>query len=304
MRETKLLVSPKIQPQKILDTKVAFFIAVSQAQAEAFGLKTLAYQFTDMGNYEAPLNEYKEWFKDGRPLTGTELKAARKAAKKVALDQEKKDGKTHRPKAVAKREPSFLKLVELSRANERPLVDSDYLPSMDNESKQVALNWANHLLDKFGLASEVKNEVDGGNFDYEWIPYSILGKYAAGDVDCTRRINVVLYEKYIKPNEKWNQLYIRHYPEVQNTLSNIEVNGIQLDVPKLKRMREAFIKEQQRVMGKIKETEQVKKLVEMKEKAFEIGLKEKAKSPSERDKVVYKENYERYRTPESREFSL
>src|SRR5699024_7280728 len=46
------------------------------------------------------------------------------------------------------------------------------------------------------------NEVDGSNFNYEWIPLDILYPYASGDTDATLRI----YNKQMKvieQNEKW-----------------------------------------------------------------------------------------------------
>lgn len=43
-----------------LDTKVAYYLTVSQEEAKSFTLSTLAYEMTDMGGYDKPLDEWRE----------------------------------------------------------------------------------------------------------------------------------------------------------------------------------------------------------------------------------------------------
>lgn len=46
--------------EKNLDTKVAYFLVVSQEKAKSFKLTDIAYEMTDMGGYDKPLEEWKK----------------------------------------------------------------------------------------------------------------------------------------------------------------------------------------------------------------------------------------------------
>lgn len=45
-----------------VDTKVAYFLAISQEEAKSFKLTDLAYEFTDMGGYDKELEEWKKQY--------------------------------------------------------------------------------------------------------------------------------------------------------------------------------------------------------------------------------------------------
>lgn len=61
-RQSKFLIDKDITFKNTLDTMVGYFLAVSQEEKVSFGLKTVAYEFTEQGGYEQPLDDYKDWF--------------------------------------------------------------------------------------------------------------------------------------------------------------------------------------------------------------------------------------------------
>ena len=264
VRATKAIINSGITTQKVLDTKIAYYLTVSQETEEDFGLKTLAYSYTDMGGYDKPLDDYKEWFK-----------------------LSSKD--------------SFLKKLEKQRNGKYELTDDDYLDWLTDDEKTRALRIGNELLDKFDKANDVRNEIDGGNFNYEWIPYSILTRYASGDVDVTYRINKKIYEKSIKDIEKMNILYTEHYPDLVEALTNMEVNGVQLNIDKLNEFSKAFNEEQDRVYEEMRKNPIVTRIEDMKQEQYLEGLEEKAKKPADRDADKYKQ-YTTYKDAEDRKF--
>lgn len=260
-RQSKFLVDRDITFKNTMDTMVGYYLSVSQDEKVSFGLKKVAYEFTNMGGYEQPLDDYKDWF----------LK--------------------------------FIKEVhKVNQGKREALADVDYLPEFTADERAVADKWAKDLLEEYGEPSKVVNGADGEKFSYEWIPYTILSKYASGDVDATLQIHDGLLKKYLNDKPKLYKLYTEHYPQLLDTLSDIEVFGMQLDRGRMEEMMNAFDTEQERLMKLIKQNEYVQQVEDHKEELYEEGLEEKAKKPADRDKDVYK-NYTKYRNPEDREFN-
>src|SRR5699024_1655303 len=55
-----------------LDTKIAYYLTVSQEETKSFRLTDLAYEMTDMGGYDRPLEEWKEnYIKEYKKEHGT-----------------------------------------------------------------------------------------------------------------------------------------------------------------------------------------------------------------------------------------
>lgn len=198
----------------------------------------------------------------------------------------------------------FLKyLVELEKVDKGKMT-IDQVKTLDiltDEEKVVAENNARELLAEFGSAKEVK-AVDGGNFSYEWIPYSLLTKYASTDSLVTLMTHDELYQNKIKMNPDWVELYTNHYPRVLNALTVMEADGIQLDVERLEEIRDLNQATMDNLMSKIRSNEWVKQVEELHNQQYLEGLKEKAKPVKERDSSLYK-YYTKYKDPESRVFS-
>ena len=264
MRQTKLVIKP-IQFKNTLDTLVAYYIAVSQENKGGRSLKDLALIFTDMGNYDKQLDEYKSWFNTGFDTgKSKELKG--------------KFGKT-----------TFVQKVKAFLLNGEPIEDSDYLDYLTDSQKMVAFKTAKRLLEEQDFPDKVHNEQEPDEYmSYAWIPYDVLAYYACGDVDATTRINVYLWDKYISKVEDFKNLYTLHYPELINSLTNIETNGFALDAPYLLDVKESFIKKIAQLKKDMLNTPEVKKTIALKEKLYAKGIKEKAKQKKDRDEVAYK----------------
>lgn len=185
------------------DTKIGYYLSVTQEAEDSFRLSDLAYEMTDMGGYDKPLEEWRD---------------------------------------------NFIK--EHARDKEKPV-----------------------------------NEVDGSNFNYEWIPLELLHPYAAGDVDCCLRIHNKLYE-HIKQDPEWDLLFTNWYPALTRTLARIESNGFKVDIDYLNMIDEKYEEEEARVLEEIREFPGVKELEAQHQALYDMGLQEKAKPVSERDKDI------------------
>lgn len=274
MRQTKLTIKP-IQFKNTLDTLVAYFIAVSQENKGGRSLKDLALVFTDMGNYDKQLDEYKSWFNTGFDTgKSKELKG--------------KFGKT-----------TYVQKVKAFLQDGVRIDDKDYLDYLTDSQKMVAFNTAKRLLEEQDFPDKVHNEQEPDEYmSYAWIPYDVLAYYACGDVDATTRINTYLWDKYISKVDDFVNLYTNHYPELINSLTNIEANGFALDKDFLLNVKKEFISKLETIEKEMLKTPEVKKTIALKEKRFSLGLKEVPKKPAERDEVYYK-YYKDYRDGKS-----
>jgi DNA polymerase I-like protein with 3'-5' exonuclease and polymerase domains/uracil-DNA glycosylase len=195
-----------------------------------------------------------------------------------------------------------LALLEKIENGKATIEDITYPENLTENERKVADHVAKKLLAQFnGKAKEVRT-VDGNKFSYEWIPYSLLTKYAGTDALVTLITHDTLYNREIKGNEAWENLYTEHYPRLSDTLAVMETNGIQLDIGQLERIRDNDNKKKEHLLDLIRENEWVKQVEELHNKQYLEGLAEKAKKPAERDKDIYK-YYTKYKDPEDRKFS-
>lgn len=193
--------------EKNLDTKVAYYLTVSQEKAKSFRLTDIAYEMTDMGGYDKPLEDWKK----------------------------------------------------------------QYIKDYKAEHGKVPVN-----------------EIDGGNFNYEWFPLKEqLAPYASGDVDATLRIHNVLMEK-INTSAKWKDLYFNFYPRLTVALAQAESNGLKADIPYLEKLQVVYAEELERIIKAIRQTPQVQQLEDENRELYEVGLKEWTKPKDERDPEVAK----------------
>lgn len=188
------------------DTKVGYYLCVTQEAEKSFRLSDLAYEMTDMGGYDKPLEDWKN---------------------------------------------NFIKEH-----------------AKDKEDKPV-------------------NEVDGSNFNYEWIPLELLHPYAAGDTDCCLRIHNILYET-IKTYDKWDFLFTEFYPALTRTLARIQSNGFMVDIDYLNGIDVEYEKEEQRMLEKLRTYPEVQELEDGKLELYNLGIEEFAKPKAERDPSIEK----------------
>lgn len=189
-----------------MDTKVAYYLTVNQDVKTSFKLTDLTYEFTDMGGYDRPLEQFK----------------------------------------------------------------NDYIKDYKKEHKENPVN-----------------EIDGSNFNYNWIPMEILHPYAAGDVDATIRIYNQLWKK-VKTRDKWIKLFTEHYPRLTRTLAKVELNGLTVDLEYAEDMDVEYEKEEERLLNSIREIPSIQELEDEHRQLYEAGLEEMKKPKSERDEGVAK----------------
>lgn len=261
LAQTKNIYKP-IDFHNAIDTMVGFYLTVSQDNTVSKGLKNLAVQYTDMGEYDSDLDDYKSWFNLG--FTGVRAKKLRDTYKKT-----------------------FIQKVFMSNNGEYEITENDYLPFLSESDRSYALETAQHLLSVFKDPKLVRNEQENEKFDYSWIPYPILANYASGDTDATKRIHTRFLEAVSKNKEFFN-LYVNHYPELINTTTNIQARGVTLDIVYLREIAEVFDKELDSLKIRMSKTKAVRDTVEYKQKLYEQALKEKDKPAKERDASIYK----------------
>lgn len=130
------------------------------------------------------------------------------------------------------------------------------------------------------------NEVDGGNFNYEWIPLDIMYKYAAGDTDACLRIYHALLPT-IQENKKWVNLIFNFYPNLQDALAEAESNGMHMNGVRAYHLKEAYSKELKRIVDAMyKEVPEIKEYEGLKSSWAEKYHEFMKIKPKEREPVL------------------
>ena len=142
----------------------------------------------------------------------------------------------------------------------------------------------------FPKAEAPKNEVDGSDFNYEWIPLvSMLSPYAAGDVDACLRIHNKLDAIGLKPeNARVRALYTTHYTQLTVALAKIEANGVKMDTKYTEGLIDRYTEEENRILEEMRKVPEVQMLEEEHRALYQKGLEEWAKPKAMRDLEVAK----------------
>lgn len=130
-----------------------------------------------------------------------------------------------------------------------------------------------------------ENEIDGSDFNYEWIPFDTLIEYAAGDADVTLRVHNKIMER-VKTSDKWVQQYTEFYPRMSAAIAQTEANGLHLDLEYARETAKAYRKEEARLVEAMRKLPSVKIVEEEHREFYERGLKEWEVPPAERDKEI------------------
>ncbi|WP_252192271.1 DNA polymerase [Secundilactobacillus kimchicus] len=133
------------------------------------------------------------------------------------------------------------------------------------------------------------NEIDGSDFNYEWIPLEIIEPYAAADTDATLRIYNVL-KNMIGENPKWANLVMDFYPRLQDALAEMEANGLYIDTDYADNLLRVYSDRRNRIVKEIQET--VPEVHEFEESRLNQVLAYRAemkKPKDERDEFVISE---------------
>lgn len=287
------------------DTQVMYWLLVNQEVKDSLRLSDLTYEFTDVGGYDRELEEFKENFKKNA------LAEDKKRIDKLK-DEWKEQCTLERAEANAKIKD--LKEVVKVLKKQNTAYKKDMGTKEDNPTimeqigellmKQQELKYVKPKMPDFGKPQSPRNEIDGSDFNYEWIPFfEMLSPYAAGDVDvCLRIYNALDKRAHDEGLTKKIDLYSNHYVELTNVLAKLEATGVQLDIPYVKHMAEIYTTEEQRLIELIRTYKMSKEVEAYKEELYQMGVEEFAKPKAERDPEV-----EKLRTklmdPEKRKFN-
>ncbi|ANH50466.1 DNA polymerase [Staphylococcus phage pSco-10] len=293
--------------ENIQDTKVGWYLAVTQEVKESLRLSDLAYEVTDVGGYDKPLEDFKLWFVTKLlRFFSDKIKEIQKENKKVAK-------KEYDVKAPEYKEWLNNKLEEMTEGTlENKYTQLGLIPevvSMDctaeddfkviaeqspeymglsNEAKSYTLNTAIDLINKYRDAKDVVNDIDGGNFNYDWFPIELMHPYASGDTDVCRRIHCDVVKKLEEQDRpKSMHLLEVNYPRLTKSLARIESNGLYCDLDYMKENDESYESEMTKNHATMREHWAVKEFEEYQYNLYQMALEEHEKKPKERDKDIH-----------------
>jgi DNA polymerase I-like protein with 3'-5' exonuclease and polymerase domains/uracil-DNA glycosylase len=249
------------------DTKVMYYLLINQEVEGSLQLSDMAYELTDMGGYDKPLDDFKKQYVSNYV-----------AKLKQDIEQMKADYKAQVTQLKEEYKEKVAQEKELARAEGRKSQHTS-IPKPDIPPKP-----------EFPTVEPPKNEVDGGDFNYEWIPlFSFLSPYASGDVDACLRIHNKLDAIGLKPeNARLRELYTGHYADLTNVLAKIEANGVKMDVKYNDILVEAYTEEEERILQEMRKFPEVQQLEAEHLALYQRGVEEMAIPKAMRDGEVAK----------------
>lgn len=302
------------------DTKVGWYLAVTQEKSESLRLSNLAYEATDMGGYDKPLEDFKVWYKTVllkflEKELGEIVKKNKDLAKKnhnvnktdynkwiseqidpnkkVVLDeQEQRFGVTN----IEKQYMDLGLIAE--RLNLNMLIDNEVFKStveqspeymaLTEQAKSFVLNNALEHINKHKKATNVRNEIDGGDFSYDWFPLELMHPYASGDTDCCRRIYCDIRER-LKDRPKAIKLLTHDYPRLTRTLAKIEYNGMYVNTDYAYTNNENYKQKLKEIIEEINNHWSAQEVIDEKNKLYMLAVEDfNSNKPADRDKELMK----------------
>lgn len=169
--------------------------------------------------------------------------------------------------------------------DERDLAMEDYLQKhhdrWENEQKEKLARGEIKRIVK-SQYEPPRNEVDGGKFNFEWLPLDLLYKYASADTDVTLQLYHQFLPK-IREHQKWFDMVFNYYPKLVETLSFMQSTGFKVDRDKLNNYHDHFLKEQEDITKKIYDTvPEVKELEHIRQGYVQEREKIKQIKPADR----------------------
>lgn len=302
------------------DTKVGWYLAVTQEKSESLRLSNLAYEATDMGGYDKPLEDFKVWYKTVllkflEKELGEIVKKNKDLAKKnhnvnktdynkwiseqidpnkkVVLDeQEQRFGVTN----IEKQYMDLGLIAE--RLNLNMLIDNEVFKStveqspeymaLTEQAKSFVLNNALEQINEHKKATNVRNEIDGGDFSYDWFPLELMHPYASGDTDCCRRIYCDIRER-LKDRPKAIKLLTHDYPRLTRTLAKIEYNGMYVNSEYANANNDNYKQKLKEIIKEINNHWSAQEVIDEKNKLYMLAVEDfNSNKPADRDKELMK----------------
>lgn len=168
---------------------------------------------------------------------------------------------TFKKEMVKKHHEEFLAKYEAAKDTDHKIKKSDYRPLV--------------------------NEIDGGNFNYEWIPLNILYPYAAADTDATLQLYYV-FKEIIEANSKWIDLIYNFYPKLSDSIALIQHNGIKFSQKRVDELNHNYDEYLAKLDKQIRENDNVQELEADRQADLDIYLREKEKPIKDRDVKIIK----------------
>lgn len=301
------------------DTKVGWYLAVSQEKAESLRLSNLSYEATTIGGYDKPLEDFKVWYKRDLLKYLEKLISEKVSANKDIAKKEYKVNKTDYNSWIKEKiDPNAqVELDKFDKQTEMTAIDKQYLDlglniervtrtqlmnnpdfekvvnespefmNLSDKGKDYVITNALNQINTHKKSTKVKNEIDGGDFNYDWIPLELLHDYASGDTDACRRIYIDVRDR-LKTRPKAVRLLTHDYPRLTRTLTKMEANGLYVDYEYAKSNNQAYSQELENIIKKINEFWGAREVIEYKTKMYELGLEEMNKPTKERDNELLK----------------
>ncbi|XWX31104.1 DNA polymerase [Staphylococcus phage PG-2021_86] len=294
--------------ESIQDTKVGWYLAVTQEVKESLRLSDLAYEVTDVGGYDKPLEDFKMWFVTKLlRFFSDKVKEIQKENKKIAKKEydikapeykEWLDNKLEEMTGESELENKYTQLgLTPEVVNMNYTMEDDFKAiaeqspeymGLSNEAKSYTLNTAIDLINKYRDAKDVVNDIDGGNFNYDWFPIELMHPYASGDTDVCRRIHCDVVKKLEEQDRpKSMHLLEVNYPRLTKSLARIESNGLYCDLDYMKENDESYESEMAKNHATMREHWAVKEFEEYQYNLYQMALEEHEKKPKDRDKDIH-----------------
>lgn len=269
---------------KVIDTKDGYYLTINQAVKESLRLTDLSKELTDMGGYDDPLEDFHKW------VSQVLLKGAYEILKgkiKEAQDNLDKKDELYKVKKEQLKDsvmlsdtdiPSILENTDLSIFNKYKFNQDEIINKLLIPIIIPQINEHRHE----SMANMLVNEVDGGKFNYDWIPLSIMTPYACGDAVATYRCcqwekNYMLSDTE-DPQHKILDLWLNFYPKIVLGLVWIQNFGIAVDIDYMNNLQESYQNEYDRLMKELTNLPASQAVIEYKQNLYDIGLKEFQKS--------------------------
>ncbi|AAX92300.1 DNA polymerase [Staphylococcus phage Twort] len=299
------------------DTKVGWYLAVTQEEAESLKLSDISYEVTDMGGYDKPLENFKKWFiQDLLKYLSDALNERKKENKKPVKKeydikapdydswikgklQEPVDLDNHDIKLKVSEEekvytelglvPEILNKNIFFEDTFKELVSKyDVYMNLSSASKEYVLDTAINLINKYKNVKDVINDVDGNSFNYDWIPLELMHPYASGDTDACRRIYCDVINKLKEQNRpKALELLTKSYPRLTRTLARIQSNGMYTDTEYLYMIDDKYSNELDKIEQKLRSHWVIKEFEDTRYDLYMAGVEEfESNPPKERNKSI------------------
>ncbi|AFN38171.1 DNA polymerase I [Staphylococcus phage 812] len=305
--------------ESIQDTKVGWYLAVTQEVKESLRLSDLAYEVTDVGGYDKPLEDFKLWFVTKLlRFFSDKIKEIQKENKKIAKKEydvkapEYKEwlenklnetvvelDDTEKKFRVSELEKKYIQLgLSPEIVNMNLVMDNDEFINIAEQSpeymglsdyaKSYTLNTAINLINEYRDVKDVVNDIDGGNFNYDWFPIELMHPYASGDTDVCRRIYCDVIKK-LKEQDRPKSMHLLevNYPRLTKSLARIESNGLYCDLDYMKENDESYESEMAKNHATMREHWAVKEFEEYQYNLYQMALEEHEKKPKDRDKDIH-----------------